>query len=153
MKGDEDFVMPPSSLRDEELSILQKRTRQLEACRGRITAKKVYLKHKKVSCSPDAAGSKMFLDTVFLATAVWYMTLYAISFFFLFFLLGQEICIVNHNKKIQQRQESSTDRSSLQVRQQLTLSLFLDMHNKYSCTAYYVGNFVYYSIQKTSTFN
>lgn len=45
MKGEE---TPPSPLRDEELSILQLRTRQLEARRGRITAKKVYLKNKKV---------------------------------------------------------------------------------------------------------
>lgn len=49
MKGEEDPVSPPSPLRDEELSVLQQRTRQLEARRGRITAKKVYLKNKKVS--------------------------------------------------------------------------------------------------------
>lgn len=49
MKGEEDPQTPPSPLRDEELSVLQQRTRQLEARRGRITAKKVYLKNKKVS--------------------------------------------------------------------------------------------------------
>lgn len=48
MKGEEDPPTPPSPLRDEELSVLQLRTRQLEARRGRITAKKVYLKNKKV---------------------------------------------------------------------------------------------------------
>lgn len=48
MKGEEDPPPPPSPLRDEELSSLQLRTRQLEARRGRITAKKVYLKNKKV---------------------------------------------------------------------------------------------------------
>lgn len=48
MKGEEDPATPPSPLRDEELSVLQQRTRQLEARRGRITAKKVYLKNKKV---------------------------------------------------------------------------------------------------------
>lgn len=49
MKGEEDPAAPPSPLRDEELCVLQQRTRQLEARRGRITAKKVYLKNKKVS--------------------------------------------------------------------------------------------------------
>lgn len=49
MKGEEDPATPPSPLRDEELCVLQQRTRQLEARRGRITAKKVYLKNKKVS--------------------------------------------------------------------------------------------------------
>lgn len=49
MKGEEDPASPPSPLRDEELSVLQQRTRQLEARRGRITAKKVYLKNKKVN--------------------------------------------------------------------------------------------------------
>ncbi len=49
MKGEEDPATPPSPLRDEELSVLQQRTRQLEARRGRITAKKVYLKNKKVT--------------------------------------------------------------------------------------------------------
>uniref|UniRef100_A0A3B4U4C5 Junction mediating and regulatory protein, p53 cofactor n=1 Tax=Seriola dumerili TaxID=41447 RepID=A0A3B4U4C5_SERDU len=73
MKGVEDPATPPSPLRDEELGVLQQRTRQLEARRGRITAKKVYLKNKK------------------------------------------EICIVNHNQKIQQRQG---DGSSLQTLQQ-----------------------------------
>lgn len=48
MKCVEDPATPPSPLRDEELSVLQQRTRQLEARRGRITAKKVYLKNKKV---------------------------------------------------------------------------------------------------------
>lgn len=66
MKGVEEPATPPSPLRDEELSVLQQRTRQLEARRGRITAKKVYLKNKK------------------------------------------EICIVNHNQKIQQRQGDGT---------------------------------------------
>uniref|UniRef100_A0A8D3AFB3 Junction mediating and regulatory protein, p53 cofactor n=1 Tax=Scophthalmus maximus TaxID=52904 RepID=A0A8D3AFB3_SCOMX len=71
MKGEEDPATPPSPLRDEELCVLQQRTRQLEARRGRITAKKVYLKNKK------------------------------------------EICIVNHNQKIQQRHGSLADCSSL----------------------------------------
>ncbi len=53
MKGEEDPQTPPSPLRDEELSVLQQRTRQLEARRGRITAKKVYLKNKKVSSEPS----------------------------------------------------------------------------------------------------
>jgi len=48
MKGEDDHTTPPSPLRDEELSVLQQRTRQLEARRGRITTKKVYLKNKKV---------------------------------------------------------------------------------------------------------
>lgn len=48
MKGDEDPTTPPPPLRDEEMSVLHQRTRQLEARRGRITAKKVYLKNKKV---------------------------------------------------------------------------------------------------------
>lgn len=48
MKGEEEPPSPPSPLRDEELGVLQLRTRQLEARRGRITAKKVYLKNKKV---------------------------------------------------------------------------------------------------------
>uniref|UniRef100_A0A674P1U0 Junction mediating and regulatory protein, p53 cofactor n=1 Tax=Takifugu rubripes TaxID=31033 RepID=A0A674P1U0_TAKRU len=73
MKGEEDPPTPPSPLRDEELSILQLRTRQLEARRGRITAKKVYLKNKK------------------------------------------EICIINHNQKIQQREGSHDDSSSLET--------------------------------------
>lgn len=103
MKGDEDFVTPPSSLRDEELSILQKRMRQLEARRGRITAKKVYLKHKKVSGSHDAAGSKILLDTVSLATAAWYVTLYAVSPFS-FYLVRKFVSLIttrkcNSNKK------------------------------------------------------
>lgn len=49
MKGVEDPTTPPSPLREEELCTLQQRTRQLEARRGRITAKKVYLKNKKVN--------------------------------------------------------------------------------------------------------
>ncbi|XP_035524322.1 junction-mediating and -regulatory protein [Morone saxatilis] len=73
MKGDQDLASPPSPLRNEELAVLQQRTRQLEARRGRITAKKVYLKNKK------------------------------------------EICIVNHNQKIQQRRGSHGDGSSLQT--------------------------------------
>lgn len=52
MKGEEDPPTPPSPLKDEELSVLQLRTRQLEARRGRITAKKVYLKNKKVPPKP-----------------------------------------------------------------------------------------------------
>ena len=52
MKGVEDPATPPSPLRDEELSFLQQKTRQLEARRGRITTKKVYLKNKKVSQAP-----------------------------------------------------------------------------------------------------
>ncbi|XP_032425254.1 junction-mediating and -regulatory protein [Xiphophorus hellerii] len=50
MKGEEEPASPPSPLRDEELCALQQRTRQLEARRGRITAKKVYLKNKKEIC-------------------------------------------------------------------------------------------------------
>lgn len=49
MKGEDELVSPPSPLRDEELCVLQQRARQLEARRGRITAKKVYLKNKKVN--------------------------------------------------------------------------------------------------------
>lgn len=52
MKVEEEPTSPPSPLRDEELGVLQQRTRQLEARRGRITAKKVYLKNKKVK-PPD----------------------------------------------------------------------------------------------------
>ena len=47
MQGVEDPGAPPAPLR-EELGQLQHRTRQLEARRGRITAKRVYLKNKKV---------------------------------------------------------------------------------------------------------
>ncbi|XP_077398643.1 junction-mediating and -regulatory protein [Vanacampus margaritifer] len=53
MKGAEDPAEPPPlpPLRDnEELGILRQRTRQLEARRGRITTKKVYLKNKKEIC-------------------------------------------------------------------------------------------------------
>ncbi|XP_037340962.2 junction-mediating and -regulatory protein [Pungitius pungitius] len=73
MKGGEGPATPPPPLREEDLGVLQQRTRQLEARRGRITAKKVYLKNKK------------------------------------------EICIVNHNQKIQQRRGSLV---SLQTPQQ-----------------------------------
>ncbi|KAJ8285491.1 hypothetical protein GJAV_G00027400 [Gymnothorax javanicus] len=59
-------------LQGEELLRLQQRTRQLEARRGRITAKKAYLKHKK------------------------------------------EICIANHNEKMQQRHEDYTTQHTLQ---------------------------------------
>uniref|UniRef100_H3C0M4 Junction mediating and regulatory protein, p53 cofactor n=1 Tax=Tetraodon nigroviridis TaxID=99883 RepID=H3C0M4_TETNG len=76
MKSGEDPPTPPSPLRDEELSTLQLRTRQLEARRGRITAKKVYLKNKK------------------------------------------EICIINRNQKIQQRQGSHDDSGSLETTSQ-----------------------------------
>lgn len=55
MKGVEDAATPPSPLRDEELGVLQQRTRQLEARRGRINAKKVYLKNKKVSVKVGVA--------------------------------------------------------------------------------------------------
>lgn len=48
MKGVEDPANPPSPLRVEDLGVLQQRTRQLEARRGRITARKTYLKNKKV---------------------------------------------------------------------------------------------------------
>ncbi|KAF3849283.1 hypothetical protein F7725_015780 [Dissostichus mawsoni] len=72
MKGEDDHTIPPSPLRDEELSVLQQRTRQLEARRGRITTKKVYLKNKK------------------------------------------EICIVNHNQKIQQRGSHDDSPQTLQ---------------------------------------
>ncbi|XP_054908407.1 junction-mediating and -regulatory protein [Poeciliopsis prolifica] len=50
MKAKEEPASPPSPLRDDELCVLQQRTRQLEARRGRITAKKVYLKNKKEIC-------------------------------------------------------------------------------------------------------
>ncbi|XP_056288012.1 junction-mediating and -regulatory protein isoform X2 [Pseudoliparis swirei] len=73
MKGEEGPATPTPPLRDEDIVVLQQRTRQLEARRGRITAKRVYLKNKK------------------------------------------EICIVNHNQKIKQRQGS---RVSLQTLQQ-----------------------------------
>ncbi|KAL0965322.1 hypothetical protein UPYG_G00279760 [Umbra pygmaea] len=75
MRGVEDPSNPPGPLRDE-LSQLQQRTRQLEARRGRITARKSCLKNKK------------------------------------------EICIVNHNQKIQQRQGSQDDHTSHQALQQ-----------------------------------
>ncbi len=48
MKSTDDPSTPPTPPRDD-LAKLQQRTRQLEARRGRITAKKAYLKHKKVS--------------------------------------------------------------------------------------------------------
>ncbi|XP_034402912.1 junction-mediating and -regulatory protein [Cyclopterus lumpus] len=72
MKGEEGPATPTAPLRDEEIGVLQQRTRQLEARRGRITAKKVYLKNKK------------------------------------------EICIVNHNQKIKQRQGSNVSLQTLQ---------------------------------------
>uniref|UniRef100_A0A3Q2YQA0 Junction mediating and regulatory protein, p53 cofactor n=1 Tax=Hippocampus comes TaxID=109280 RepID=A0A3Q2YQA0_HIPCM len=53
MEGAEDPAGPPPAppLRDdEELGRLRQRTRQLEARRGRITSKKVYLKNKKEIC-------------------------------------------------------------------------------------------------------
>ncbi|XP_061553619.1 junction-mediating and -regulatory protein [Phycodurus eques] len=53
MKGAEDPAGPPPlpPLRDEEeLGVLRQRTRQLEARRGRINTKKVYLKNKKEIC-------------------------------------------------------------------------------------------------------
>lgn len=56
MRGEEEPPSPPSPLRDEELSTLQLRTRQLEARRGRITAKRVYLKNKKVR--PEGRASR-----------------------------------------------------------------------------------------------
>lgn len=49
MNGEEDPAAPPPPLRDDELIVLRQRTRHLEARRGRITAKKVYLKNKKAS--------------------------------------------------------------------------------------------------------
>uniref|UniRef100_A0A1A8E0A0 Junction mediating and regulatory protein, p53 cofactor n=1 Tax=Nothobranchius kadleci TaxID=1051664 RepID=A0A1A8E0A0_NOTKA len=73
MKDKEEPAVPLWPLKDAELYLLQQRTRQLEARRGRITAKKVYLKHKK------------------------------------------EICIVNHNQKIQQRQGSNSGCNSLKA--------------------------------------
>ncbi|KAG5834285.1 hypothetical protein ANANG_G00259930 [Anguilla anguilla] len=63
-------------LRQEELGKLQQRVRQLEARRGRITAKKAYLRNKK------------------------------------------EICIFNHNEKVQQRQGSQEDQKSHHAMQQ-----------------------------------
>ncbi|MEQ2195033.1 hypothetical protein XENOCAPTIV_006430, partial [Xenoophorus captivus] len=61
MKGEEEPASPPSPLRHEELCVLQQRTRQLEARRGRITAKKIYLKNKKVgeSTQDDEAKSNI----------------------------------------------------------------------------------------------
>lgn len=56
MKVEEEPTSPPSPLRDEELSVLQQRTRQLEARRGRITTKKVYLKNKKVNPPDPSLG-------------------------------------------------------------------------------------------------
>ncbi|XP_055019083.1 junction-mediating and -regulatory protein-like, partial [Boleophthalmus pectinirostris] len=50
MKGVEEPITPHSPLGDEELCVLQQKTRQLEARRGRITAKRVYLKNKKEIC-------------------------------------------------------------------------------------------------------
>lgn len=52
MKGDEEPATPPSPLREDELCVLQQRARQLEARRGRITSKKIYLKNKKVRMQP-----------------------------------------------------------------------------------------------------
>lgn len=65
MKGDEDQPTPPSPLRDEELSILQLRTRQLEARRGRITAKKVYLKNKKVPAPDTQTFEEYFIASCY----------------------------------------------------------------------------------------
>ncbi|XP_034048430.1 junction-mediating and -regulatory protein [Thalassophryne amazonica] len=76
MKGIEEGVTLASPLRDEELGILQQRIRQLEARRGRINTKKVYLKNKK------------------------------------------EICVVNRNQNVQQRQGSHADSSTHQALQQ-----------------------------------
>lgn len=108
MKGEEDPPTPPSPLREEDLSILQLRTRQLEARRGRITAKKVYLKNKKV-------------PACFIA-ACFSWALYLCAFY-----LKQEICIINHDQKVQQRQGSHDDSSSLettlQVRRWLCVTL------------------------------
>lgn len=56
MKGDEEPASPPSPLREEELCVLQQRARQLEARRGRITSKKVYLKNKKVKTQLTRQG-------------------------------------------------------------------------------------------------
>lgn len=68
MKSGEDPPTPPSPLRDEELSTLQLRTRQLEARRGRITAKKVYLKNKKVPLPPSEphASAELFVHLLFM---------------------------------------------------------------------------------------
>ncbi|KAJ3605640.1 hypothetical protein NHX12_027685, partial [Muraenolepis orangiensis] len=60
-------------LTDEELVVLQHKTRQLEARRGRITSKRAHLKNKK------------------------------------------DICIVNHNQKMHQRQGSQSDGDSLKT--------------------------------------
>ncbi|KAL1253544.1 hypothetical protein QQF64_018237, partial [Cirrhinus molitorella] len=49
MKATDDPSTPLTPPRDD-VSKLQQRTRQLEARRGRITAKKAYLKHKKEIC-------------------------------------------------------------------------------------------------------
>ncbi|XP_016112724.1 junction-mediating and -regulatory protein-like [Sinocyclocheilus grahami] len=53
MKATDDPSTPLTPPRDD-MAKLQQRTRQLEARRGRITAKKAYLKHKKVS-EPQAS--------------------------------------------------------------------------------------------------
>lgn len=49
MKSSDDPSTPLTPPRDD-MAKLQQRTRQLEARRGRITAKKAYLKHKKEIC-------------------------------------------------------------------------------------------------------
>ncbi|XP_064152838.1 junction-mediating and -regulatory protein-like isoform X2 [Anguilla rostrata] len=79
-----DTYESPDAIRDtedgapqrEELHRLQQRTRQLEARRGRITAKKAYLRHKK------------------------------------------EICIANHNEKMQHRQDNQGDYTTQDALQQ-----------------------------------
>jgi hypothetical protein len=48
MLGGEEGGVPPSPLTEEQLAVLQNKTRQLEARRGRITSKRAYLKNKKV---------------------------------------------------------------------------------------------------------
>lgn len=56
LQATDEVSLAPAPLRDE-VTQLQQRTRQLEARRGRITAKKAYLKTKKVPANHSADGS------------------------------------------------------------------------------------------------
>lgn len=64
LQATDDTSLAPAPLRDEEVTQLQQRTRQLEARRGRITAKKAYLKTKKVptnhSTEPSTAHVRRY---------------------------------------------------------------------------------------------
>lgn len=90
MKGVEEPGPPPSHQREEELSALQQRARQLEARRGRITAKKVYLKNKKVR---RYAGAEAVPQTAAVTHAG--------------SVPQQEVCIDKHKQKRLQRHGSS----------------------------------------------